>query len=72
MAKAGTQAIVNYCFCQEASSWRLGCEAAVYAADLTRAFEDVEELAALWFSDCSHGSEPGCAVRAAIAGKDPV
>lgn len=43
-------------------------ELQIYAADLTRAFEDVEELAALCrFSDCSHGSEPGCAVRAAIA-----
>ena len=31
-------------------------------------FEDVEALAAACrFTDCSHRSEPGCAVRAAIA-----
>jgi ribosome biogenesis GTPase len=35
---------------------------------LSNAFEDVERLAAeCRFSDCSHRSEPGCAVRAAIA-----
>jgi ribosome biogenesis GTPase / thiamine phosphate phosphatase len=34
---------------------------------LSNAFEDVEALAATCrFSDCSHRSEPGCAVRAAI------
>jgi ribosome biogenesis GTPase / thiamine phosphate phosphatase len=36
---------------------------------LTEAFADVEAFASLCrFSDCAHGSEPGCAVRAAIAG----
>jgi ribosome biogenesis GTPase len=35
---------------------------------LATAFEDVEALAtACRFSDCSHRSEPGCAIRAAIA-----
>lgn len=35
---------------------------------LGQAFEDVEELAQQCrFSDCVHSSEPGCAVRAAIA-----
>jgi ribosome biogenesis GTPase len=35
---------------------------------LSNAFEDVEALAAACrFSDCSHRSEPGCAIRAAIA-----
>lgn len=36
-------------------------------AGLSRTFEDVESLAAhCRFSDCSHRTEPGCAVRAAI------
>ena len=35
---------------------------------LERAFEDVDELIAeCRFSDCAHDTEPGCAVRAAIA-----
>lgn len=35
---------------------------------LSSAFEDLESLAALCrFNDCAHESEPGCAVRAAIA-----
>ncbi|HET7181471.1 MAG TPA: ribosome small subunit-dependent GTPase A [Candidatus Limnocylindrales bacterium] len=35
---------------------------------LSNTFEDVEALAAACrFSDCSHRSEPGCAIRAAIA-----
>jgi ribosome biogenesis GTPase / thiamine phosphate phosphatase len=35
---------------------------------LGQAFEDVEELAGTCrFSDCAHRTEPGCAVRAAIA-----
>jgi ribosome biogenesis GTPase len=34
---------------------------------LEAAFEDVSQLAtACRFSDCAHGSEPGCAVRAAV------
>jgi ribosome biogenesis GTPase len=38
------------------------------AEGLERAFEDVEELAAeCRFNDCQHETEPGCAVRAAIA-----
>ena len=38
------------------------------AEGLERAFEDVEELAAeCRFNDCRHETEPGCAVRAAIA-----
>ena len=37
------------------------------SANLSRAFEDVEELAERCrFRDCSHMSEPGCAVRKAI------
>jgi ribosome biogenesis GTPase len=36
---------------------------------LHTAFEDVEALAAQCrFTDCAHGREPGCAVRAALAG----
>jgi ribosome biogenesis GTPase len=35
---------------------------------LERGFADIEELAAgCRFSDCSHDSEPGCAVQGAIA-----
>lgn len=37
------------------------------SGDLSRSFEDIEELAALCkFNDCSHKNEPGCAVRKAI------
>lgn len=42
---------------------------ALWDADvgLSRVFSDIEELAAKCkFGNCSHGSEPGCAVRAAI------
>ena len=36
--------------------------------DLTDAFDDIAELAlACRFSDCKHETEPGCAVRAALA-----
>jgi ribosome biogenesis GTPase len=43
-------------------------ELAIYSGDLSRAFEDIEELAAQCkFGDCSHSTEPGCAVRQAIA-----
>ena len=43
-------------------------ELGVESADLGRAFSDIDELAAKCrFKDCSHKSEPGCAVRAAVA-----
>jgi ribosome biogenesis GTPase len=43
-------------------------ELQLWDADLGQAFTDVEEIAAQCrFSDCAHGSEPGCAVRAALA-----
>jgi ribosome biogenesis GTPase len=44
------------------------------AEGLEHAFPDVIELAAgCKFRDCSHGEEPGCAVRAAVeAGELPV
>jgi len=46
---------------------RMGADPAGVAA----AFADVEELAAgCRFSDCRHDTEPGCAVRAAIAAGD--
>jgi ribosome biogenesis GTPase len=36
-------------------------------AGLEETFSDIEELASRCrFGDCSHGSEPGCAVRAAL------
>jgi ribosome biogenesis GTPase len=42
-------------------------ELSVYAGDLSRTFEDIEELSRQCkYSDCSHTSEPGCAVRQAI------
>ncbi len=44
-------------------------ELALWEADdgLSQTFEDVEALvAACRFSDCTHGNEPGCAVRAAL------
>jgi ribosome biogenesis GTPase len=42
-------------------------ELAVYRGDLSRAFEDIGRLAAQCrFGDCSHSTEPGCAVRQAI------
>ena len=38
------------------------------AEDVSRAFADIEELAAQCrFADCAHGSEPGCAVRGAVS-----
>ena len=38
------------------------------SADLSRSFEDIEDLAAMCkFKDCSHTKEPGCAVQQAIA-----
>ncbi|MDR1230585.1 MAG: ribosome small subunit-dependent GTPase A [Spirochaetaceae bacterium] len=42
-------------------------EIAVYNGNLTRAFEDIEKRAAQCkFGDCSHSTEPGCAVRQAV------
>jgi ribosome biogenesis GTPase len=42
-------------------------ELSLYTGDLAKAFEDVEELASRCkYSDCSHSSEPGCAIRQAI------
>lgn len=43
-------------------------ELQLWDADLEQTFGDVEEIARRCrFSDCAHGREPGCAVRAAIA-----
>ncbi len=43
-------------------------ELQLYTGDLARTFADIEELAARCkYRDCSHGSEPGCAIKAAIA-----
>lgn len=42
-------------------------ELQIWSGDVSSSFEDVEEVARLCkFSDCSHGSEPGCAVNKAI------
>ena len=42
-------------------------ELGIVSGDLEKTFADIEELAGQCrFSDCSHTSEPGCAVRAAI------
>jgi ribosome biogenesis GTPase len=42
-------------------------ELQLWDADLEQAFGDVEEIARRCrFSDCSHGTEPGCAVREAL------
>jgi len=39
----------------------------VVGADLSRSFADIDGLVAgCKFSDCTHGSEPGCAVQNAI------
>jgi ribosome biogenesis GTPase / thiamine phosphate phosphatase len=43
-------------------------ELRLWDADLEQAFGDVEELVLRCrFADCGHGSEPGCAVREALA-----
>jgi ribosome biogenesis GTPase len=43
-------------------------ELQLWEADLGQTFADVEEIAAACrFADCAHGSEPGCAVREALA-----
>jgi ribosome biogenesis GTPase len=42
-------------------------ELSLYTGDLSKTFEDIDELAKQCkYNDCSHGSEPGCAVRRAI------
>ena len=42
-------------------------ELQISTGNISRAFEDIEELAAKCkYSDCKHGSEPGCMVRKAI------
>lgn len=42
-------------------------ELQIYTGNLSKTFEDVEEIAARCkFGDCSHGAEPGCAIREAI------
>jgi ribosome biogenesis GTPase len=42
-------------------------ELALVSGDVEQTFGDIEELAlSCKYSDCSHGSEPGCAVRQAI------
>jgi ribosome biogenesis GTPase len=42
-------------------------ELALDSADLSKAFEDVEDLAEQCrYRDCSHTTEPGCAVRRAV------
>lgn len=46
-------------------------EFAVESVDLSRSFSDIEELISQCrFNDCSHGTEPGCAIREAIAKGD--
>ncbi len=46
-------------------------EIGVDSADLSRSFADIEELASeCRFADCSHTSEPGCAVQRAIRDGD--
>jgi len=42
-------------------------ELGIISADLAKSFADIDELAAQCrFSDCAHGTEPGCAVKRAI------
>ncbi|MDR2137743.1 MAG: ribosome small subunit-dependent GTPase A [Synergistaceae bacterium] len=42
-------------------------ELSLYTGDLSKTFEDIEELSRQCkYNDCSHTSEPGCAVRRAI------
>lgn len=46
-------------------------ELGLEGGDFARSFSDIEELAAQCrFSDCTHGSEPGCAVQGAVAAGD--
>ena len=43
-------------------------ELGLETADIDRTFSDIENLAAMCrFADCSHDSEPGCAVQEAVA-----
>lgn len=42
-------------------------ELQIYTGNLSKTFEDIEEIAARCkFGDCSHQTEPGCAIRRAI------
>ena len=42
-------------------------ELSLYTGDISKTFEDIEELAReCKYRDCSHATEPGCAVRQAI------
>lgn len=42
-------------------------ELQIYTGNLSKTFEDIEEIAARCkFGDCSHETEPGCAIREAI------
>lgn len=42
-------------------------ELQIYTGNLSKTFEDIEEIAARCkFGDCSHATEPGCAIRKAI------
>jgi ribosome biogenesis GTPase len=53
---------------RELQLWAGGAGGAGGGDALEEAFADVEELAAACkFNDCGHASEPGCAIRAALA-----
>lgn len=42
-------------------------ELQIYTGNLSKTFEDIEELSAMCkYTDCSHGTEPGCMVKKAI------
>ena len=42
-------------------------ELQIYTGNLSKTFEDIERIATRCkFGDCSHGTEPGCAIREAI------
>lgn len=43
-------------------------ELQIYTGNISKTFEDIEEIAAnCRFADCSHNTEPGCAVKQAIS-----